>query len=753
MEGQFNPTNSLKFLESKRLKVAQDGSSSNKAVKLITAANEHNLILVGCNDQTIRAVCISDLLDSSKPGQPEASILHQLKFKPTLLTVARNGFSSTLLIAGLNATTNCPIISIYDLDSKTSLGDVGIREAHASEIVDYAWHPNYHESIIALCSNNGHLILFAIQRLKKKVAKLYCTDKFKSLTCCWSPKGKNLAIGTVHGQVLRLEPVFAANETNFNVVNNSTINFSYTPEHQLVRLRWINKTYLLSIHKNSTEAIFSVLTIKPNKPYICWTGALCDNQATNHYVAHVANLTNYVVCSSSASGEAAIFGALGQKDAASSDIGAWSCLIVDEEGARIELPLDANNRETHAQGLTVAFLKDGMQNHPILIYLSSDNVICPYTAIHSEDKLKIPEFQPIQAYDFEIANEAIHYEVMQPITGLQPVPAHILGFTNLSIQPDNKHQVSVLETAPAPLNLGLSSMTIQSENKQPVTQSKTIPANNFGITNLAVSPSNRQQVSGLKAVPTQTLGAANESTQSDNRQKVAESVPTPMYAPEIAPETSSAWRNLLREDIDKIKAKFDYNEAYLSILDESNHVRSRLDQLYDLNNSYQEALSTIKDDIDALDLGLLETLYLIEYIKSRGQGAPRKRSLDPNTLKKVDDIKTKAEYVERKLEELDVLVDVAWEEHVRRQVGTRRINSLELIYKALATDQKVINVLRRKIERPSEKLRQPESQASFPVLRQKDNSKFEQFLASRNVVPVRKPIVYSKPLMERLAQK
>lgn len=188
----------------------------------------------------------------------------------------------------------------------------------------------------------------------------------------------------------------------------------------------------------------------------------------------------------------------------------------------------------------------------------------------------------------------------------------------------------------------------------------------------------------------------------------------------------------------------DYNAAYLSIFDELNHIRGKLDDISDIHATHSEALSAVKNDIDSLDLEVLETFYLIEYIRSRRDSSSKKKSLDPSTTKKIDTFKLKLKQIEDNLDQLNDHVDVAWEDFVRRKSKNERSasTSIDMIYKTMATNQKIINALKKKVdvqpEKPSPALKKS-SQSLVIQSCSQSNSKFEEFLASRSVVPVRKP--------------
>lgn len=323
MEGSCQTTDKYRFIENRRrLKLAKN-ALTHRSYKLVTAGNNHGLIIVGFEDKTIKAFHIDQLLDfdpSTKIGSAldfnQYTFSIQLKFVPSLLTVARYGYSSILLVTGQDSSLNCPVLEVIDLDTKSSIGRIDAKELTASEVIDYAWHPYYHESIIALCTNRGNLSVLAINKERKALALVYNSNQYGALTCCWSPKGKNLAIGTASGQISRLEPVITANSFTFKNVDNSTLVFKHSglkPDHQVVKLRWVNKTYLISVHarlndSGDHETHYSIITVKPSKPYKYWTNICYESLATQDYNVYLANLSNAVICTSNATGEAAVIG-------------------------------------------------------------------------------------------------------------------------------------------------------------------------------------------------------------------------------------------------------------------------------------------------------------------------------------------------------------------------------------------------------------------------------------------------------------
>jgi len=669
---------------------------------------------------------------------------------------------------------------------------------------------------------------------------------------------------------MRLEPIIKDGAFNFKEVDASTITLSIppmTPQHQVIRLRWINKTYLLSVHAKTNspsgpETIYSILTVKPSKPFLYWMNICVESQVVGNYNVQIANLTNSAICSTSAAGEVALIGVLGAKEANSNDLNEWANIIIEEEGARIELPLDSNNQETYPKGLTVVYVKNNLQSDingkPIIVFYTSEGMICPYVALHSEDILQLPEFQPSQVYSFpaETGLQKTPSLVMQPqkpTFGGSPSFTKFGGAASFYKPALSSPPLQSAQVVQSPM-LGSQLAANQQPAHQQTLPFQTIPQQQVQTFQSAIQPAQQQKVAqqqlfqqpqsieqSLQSLSTQSASVQqspfNLSKQPSQveqpKQQVQIQQPSPQHLqpsqaqpPQQAPQQQQEQKQqqqqqqqqlqqqqqqiqqqqklqqqkqlqeqkqqLLQaekqlqqkkqeeeqqklkekqlqqqqqqqqhqqkqqqiqqqqqfisfsEELSEVKKKLEFNEAYLSIFDELNFLRSKLDEVSDIHCAHLDALSAVKNDIDALDLEVLETFYLIEYIRSRRDNSSKRRSLDPSTTKKIESLKMKLKQMESKLVEVNDHVDVAWEDFVRRKMKSERstATSIEMIYKTMSTNQKIINALKRKITvEPEKSISAPKSFSKNPAIKVSDltNHRFEEFLASRSVVPVRRP--------------
>lgn len=759
MEGQSIVTSKYRFTESK-VKIVTGENVTNPNTKLVSAANNHGLIIVGCEStKSIKAIPMLQLFDFSKShgiGQmkhlSEVAFEIQLSFHPTIVTVAKYGFSSVALAIGYNE-TNTPQAAYIDLDTRSLVKDLELNNLKDSTVIDYAWHPNHPNYIVAICTDKGNLAALAFDTIEKNLSLVYNCSDYRCLTCCWSPKGKNLAIGMENGQVMRLEPVITATSYSFKQVERSAVTLSYerlTSQHRIIKLRWINRYLLFGIHArpgNSPDTVYSMITFKPAKPFRHWTNICFENQPSGGYCVYLANLSNAVICSPCTSSEAAIIGLDGAKEASTSELNDWNGLIIDEEGARIDLPLDSSNTETYSRGLTLA--SHQTLANPVLVFYTNAGLICSYSAEHSENILKFPECPPLAQEQLQVKAASIltpsavprvlqserkevqFNEASLNLSKSAETAMFRLGLTKeTTANNPGGWNSSIFDGKSSRINLPLNTSNIETQSKSltlSANQTLTNPMLSFNASNAQARPSGPERPENL-VKPPENLAAVREEQQIR--------------------EATIKMSNEMPNKIQSIKKEVQFNEVFLSMLEDIHYLRENIIELQDLHKLHREALGVFREEIDALDIGVLEDLYLIEYIKSRVKGNCRKKSIDPVTSKKVEQIKLKTKLLADKIKELDLNVEVSWEDFLRRSKNRNpmRLTSLDIVYKTLATNQKIINVLKKKLanqvspEAVKQKLSNEKFHSSSPNKCQADSAKmkaFRGFLATRCTVPVR----------------
>lgn len=217
----------------------------------------------------------------------------------------------------------------------------------------------------------------------------------------------------------------------------------------------------------------------------------------------------------------------------------------------------------------------------------------------------------------------------------------------------------------------------------------------------------------------------------------------PPQAPKQSPEAESQVK--LRQEIEKfgkeldsLKQDVDFNSEYVNLMNGVNELRLKFEEIREIHELHRGAADSIKSEIDNLDLGMLENLYLIEFIKSRGS---RMRTIDPIAFRSVDNIKNQMKTIKAKLEDLNNLVDFSWEDFVRRKKNRgKRLNSLSIVYRTMATNHKVIKALKKRVPLITEESVKHQTREAKPVIKRINSDKmdaFRNFLAARETVPVR----------------
>lgn len=180
------------------------------------------------------------------------------------------------------------------------------------------------------------------------------------------------------------------------------------------------------------------------------------------------------------------------------------------------------------------------------------------------------------------------------------------------------------------------------------------------------------------------------------------------------------------------------NQEYSKSLEEVNQLRSKLNEILDLQASYKEVFHVILQDIDSLDLGMLENLYLISYIRSVTRNKHCPRPLDPMLRDKLDKLKRKTAAISDKLSQLNDQVDRSWENSRGNKKSPR---PLEMIYQTLATNHKIISLLKKKAASLKKKVPEESHELKCEIIIREPFPKQESFrelLASRSQVPVRR---------------
>ncbi|XP_073412041.1 nuclear pore complex protein Nup214 isoform X3 [Dendrobates tinctorius] len=370
---------------------------------LLAVSNKYGFLFAG-GPAGLKIFRIDDVLVPVKPGQDHNDIVLappgiEVTTKHPVHHVALSSDNFTLSIC-TSSTDRGSYVSFYDV--RTLVGESRQpKEAFTCQplsrepdsfVTDLKWNPVM-PNMVAVCLSDGSISVFQVTETVNLFANLPAT---LGVTCvCWSPKGKQLAVGKQNGTVVQYVP---------NLEQRKVIpcpSFYESDPVKVLDILWVS-TYVFAVVyaaadgslETSPQLVMVLLPKKEDKRgerFLNFTETCYSScsERQHHFFMNYIDDWDILLGASAASIEVSVI-------ARPPDQSLWELWLLEDSG-RAELPVSDNSDDTLPMGVVVSYTSQLsvfvneekiLPPTPILLLLSTDGVLSSFHMINMNPGVK-----------------------------------------------------------------------------------------------------------------------------------------------------------------------------------------------------------------------------------------------------------------------------------------------------------------------------------------------------------------------------